>query len=144
MLRGPLIRGPASSTADDAQVVVGDVRARRHGAGVDGRDGRVADYTSHITSVITLGGHHLIVLGIAMAGFLLLAVLAAVTRGFAVASSVQYTAIAVAGVLSVVALAGVMSVVGLVVGAILLAARLFRARLRSDRRHPPGALIRRV
>jgi hypothetical protein len=89
--------------------------------------GEWLDSTSRITSVITLGGHHLVVLGIALAGFLLLAVLAAITRGFAVASSVQYTAIAVAGVLSVVALAGVMSVIGLVVGAILLAALLFRS-----------------
>jgi hypothetical protein len=89
--------------------------------------GEWLDSTSRLTSVITLGGHHRIVLGIALAGFLLLAVLAAVTRGFAVASNLQYMVIAVAGVLSVVALAGVISVIVLVVGAILLAALLCRS-----------------
>jgi hypothetical protein len=80
-----------------------------------------------ITSVITFGGRHEIVLTIALVGFLLLAGLAPVTRGFAVASRAQYAAMAVAGVLSVIALAGVISVIGLVVGAILLAAHLFRS-----------------
>jgi hypothetical protein len=89
--------------------------------------GEWLDSTSRITSVITLGGHHLIVLGIALAGFLLLAVLAVTTRGFGVATSLEHTAFAVAGVLSVVALAGVISVLGLVVGALLLAALLCRS-----------------
>lgn len=80
-----------------------------------------------ITSVTTFGGRHEIVLAIALVGFLLLAGLAPVTRGFAVASHAQYAAMAVAGVLSVVALAGVISIIGLVVGAILLTAHLFRA-----------------
>lgn len=82
---------------------------------------------SLITSVITLGGHHEIVLGIALAGFVLLAGLALITRGFAVASAPQDTAMAVAGILSVAALAGIISVVGLVVGTILLVALVFRS-----------------
>ena len=88
--------------------------------------GEWLDSASRVTSVMTLGGHHRIVLGIALAGFLLLAGLAPVTQGFTAASRRQSGAVAVAGLLSGVALAGVLSVFGLVVGTVLLAALLFR------------------
>ncbi len=86
------------------------------------------DPASPITRVITLGGHPLIVLGLALVGFALLAVLAPLTRGFAVATPWQLAVIPVAGLASVVALAGLLSVGGLAVGALLLIALLFGGR----------------
>jgi hypothetical protein len=86
--------------------------------------GEWLDSASPITAVITLGGHHRVVLGVALAGFLVLAALAPATHGFAVARRWQSAALAVAGVLSAVALAGVLSVAGLLVGTVLLAALL--------------------
>jgi hypothetical protein len=86
------------------------------------------DSASPLTSVITLGGQHRIVLSIALVGFVLLATLAPLTQGFASANSWQLVLIPVAGVTSVVALAGLLSVAGLVVTAILLIALLLGGR----------------
>ena len=88
--------------------------------------GQWLDSASLLTSVITLGGHHELVLGLALVGFTLLAGLAPLTRGFAVASRFQLAVIPVAGVVSVVALAGLLSVFGLsaVVLVVLLAVLL--------------------
>jgi hypothetical protein len=88
------------------------------------------DRTNRVTSVITLGGHHLLVLWLAVLGFGILAVLAPTTGGFAVLNRVQVVALAVAGVVSVVALAGVVSVAALVVGLALLTALVGRALIR--------------
>ena len=88
------------------------------------------DHTSRVTAVITLGGHHLVVLWLAVVGFAVLAVLAPLTGGFAELGPVHVVALSVAGVVSVVALAGVASVVALVVGVVLLLALLGRAFLR--------------
>ncbi|MGQ0480020.1 MAG: hypothetical protein ACT4O0_03170 [Pseudonocardia sp.] len=81
--------------------------------------GEVLD-RSRLTSVITLGGHHLVVLYLAGAAFVGLAVLAALTCGFTEARQPHLIGIALACTVSVVALAGVISVVGLVAGALLL------------------------
>ena len=88
------------------------------------------DQTSRVTSVVTLGGHHLVVLWLAVLGFAILAVLAPLTGGFAELNRIQVVALSVAGVVSVVAVAGVASVAALVVGSVLLVALLGRALLR--------------
>ena len=88
------------------------------------------DRTNRVTSVITLGGHHLVVLWLAVLGFAILAVLAPLTGGFAELNRVQVVALSVAGVVSVVALAGVVSVAALVVGLALLTALVGRALIR--------------
>jgi hypothetical protein len=86
------------------------------------------DTASSITAVITLGGHHRVVLGLAIAGFVMLAVLALLTGGFTAARPVQQVALTMAGIVSIVALAGVLSVAAFVVGLVLLAALLFGGR----------------
>lgn len=88
------------------------------------------DQASRVTSVITLGGHHLVVLWLAMLGFGILAVLAPLTGGFAELNRIHVVALSVAGVISVVAVAGIASVAALVVGTVLLVAMLGRALLR--------------
>jgi len=88
------------------------------------------DRTNRVTSVITLGGHHLVVLWLAVLGFGILAVLAPLTGGFAELNRIHLVALSLAGVLSVVAVAGIASVAALVVGTVLLVALLGRAFLR--------------
>ena len=88
------------------------------------------DRASRVTSVVTLGGHHLVVLWLAVLGFGILAVLAPLTGGFAELNRIHLVALSVAGVVSVVAVAGVASVAALVVGSVLLVALLGRALLR--------------
>lgn len=88
------------------------------------------DQASRVTSVITLGGHHLVVLWLAMLGFGILAVLAPLSGGFSDLNRVHVVALSVAGVVSVVAVAGIASVAALVVGTVLLVAMLGRALLR--------------
>ena len=85
------------------------------------------DERSRVTAVVTLGGHHLVVLWLAVLAFAILAVLAPMTAGFAVASRPQLAALAVAGIVSTVALAGILSVSALVVGVVMLLAVLLRA-----------------
>jgi hypothetical protein len=88
------------------------------------------DHASRVTSVITLGGHHLVVLWLAVVGFGILAVLAPLTAGFTELSRVHLGVLSVAGVVSVVALAGIVSVAALVTGLALLAALVGRALIR--------------
>jgi hypothetical protein len=77
------------------------------------------DTVSALTSVITLGGNHWLVLGLALAGFLVLAGLAPVTEGFGSASRREEVLLGVAGVVSAVAMAGVLAL-GVLVGLVLL------------------------
>ena len=71
-------------------------------------------------SVVTLGGHHLVVLWLAVSGFALLAGMALLTGGFTVARRWHLLLIVLSALVSVVALAGVLSVLLLVVLAVLL------------------------
>jgi hypothetical protein len=84
------------------------------------------DDTSRLTAVITLGGHHMVVLIMALAGFLMLALAALLTGGFASAGKLEVTLITVACVISVVALAGALSLIVLLVAAALLLGFLAR------------------
>jgi hypothetical protein len=88
------------------------------------------DETSRVSSVITLGGHHVLVFWLAVVGFGILAATASMTGGFAEVTRLQAILIAVAGAMSVVALAGVISVLSLVVGVVLLISLLGRAFVR--------------
>jgi hypothetical protein len=75
-------------------------------------------------SVVTLGGHHLVVLWLAVSGFALLAGMALLTGGFTVARRWHLLLIVLSALVSVVALAGVLSVLLLVVLAVFLLALL--------------------
>jgi hypothetical protein len=79
------------------------------------------DQASRFTSVITLGGRHQLVLGLALAAFVMLAALAIATEGFTSATKLHVTLTVIAGVISVVALSGGLSAILLfVTGALLL------------------------
>lgn len=88
------------------------------------------DRHSRVSSVITLGGHHLVVLWLAMIGFVILAVLAPMTSGFATVNRTQLVALSIAGVASVTAVAGVLSVAALVLGVAGVIAIVGRALIR--------------
>jgi hypothetical protein len=88
------------------------------------------DRASRLTSVITLGGHHLVVLWLAVLGFGILAVLAPLTGGFGELNRIHLVALSVAGVVSVVAVAGIVSVAALVAGLALVVALVGRAVIR--------------
>ena len=88
------------------------------------------DRASRVTSVVTLGGHHLVVLWLAVLGFGILAVLAPLTGGFAELNRIHLVALSVAGVVSVVAVAGIVSVAALVAGLALVVALVGRAVIR--------------
>ena len=55
------------------------------------------DQASPVTEVVTLGGHHLLVLWLAVAGFALLGGVALLTGGFAVASRSQVPFLVLSG-----------------------------------------------
>jgi hypothetical protein len=78
------------------------------------------DSTSRLTAVLTLGGHHLVVLIMALVGFLMLAVAALLSGGFTVAGKLELTLITVACMISVIALAGALSAVLICAAAALL------------------------
>jgi hypothetical protein len=84
------------------------------------------DRASRLTAVFTLGGHHLVVLIMAIAGFLLLAGAAVLTEMFTSASKLDLTLITVACIVSVIALAGALSVILLVMGGAVLLGLLLR------------------
>ena len=89
------------------------------------------DQTSALTKVITLGGHHVLVLIMALVGFVMLASGAVVTNGFRSASKLRLILITAGCVISVAALAGALSVLLLLMlGALLLGflARMFLGR----------------
>ena len=76
--------------------------------------------TSGFAEVITLGGHHWLVLILAAVGFLMLAGLAVLTEGFTSAGRLEIGLLTIASTISVVALAGAMSAILLLVVAGLL------------------------
>lgn len=78
------------------------------------------DQASPVTEVVTLGGHHLLVLWLAVAGFALLGGVALLTGGFAVASRSQVPFLVLSGLVSIVTLAGVLSALLFVVLVVLL------------------------
>jgi hypothetical protein len=89
------------------------------------------DQTSKLTKVITLGGNHVLVLIMAVAGFLTLASGAVLTNGFRSASKLGLTLITAGCIISVAALAGALSVLLLfILAAVLLGflARMFLGR----------------
>jgi hypothetical protein len=93
--------------------------------------GNWLDQTSGLTAVITLGGHHVLVLIMALAGFLMLASGAVLTNGFRYASKLRLILITAGCVISVAALAGALSALLLfTLGALLLGflARMFLGR----------------
>ena len=85
------------------------------------------EWIDHRSPVMTLGGHHLVVVWLAVLAFATLAVVAPLTGGFATVGRIALAALSIAGVVSVVALTGMLSVVGLVVGVALLVGLLGRA-----------------
>lgn len=85
------------------------------------------DATSALTRVVTLGGHHLLVLWLAVTGFVLLGVAAAVTGGIVEADRWRTGLIAVACLVSAVALGGLLSVAALTLCVVLAVAVLGRA-----------------
>jgi hypothetical protein len=82
------------------------------------------DRASPVTSVVTLGGNHLVVLWLAVAGFLLLAAVALPTGGLAVVRRGYVPLLVLSALLSVVALAGVLAGLLFVVLAVFLVALL--------------------
>jgi hypothetical protein len=78
------------------------------------------DWLDRSAPVVTLGGHHVIVLWLAVAGFVLLGVMALLTGGFTVARRELVPFVVLSALVSVVALAGVLSAVLIVVLAVLL------------------------
>jgi hypothetical protein len=67
------------------------------------------DQSSRLTKVITLGGNHMLVLIMALVGFLVLASGAVVTNGFRSASKLGLTLITAGCIISVATLAGALS-----------------------------------
>ena len=93
--------------------------------------GNWLDQTSRLTKVITLGGNHVLVLIMALVGFLVLASGAVVTNGFRSASKLGLTLITAGCIISVATLAGALSLLLLfMLGALLLGflARMFLGR----------------
>jgi Na+-transporting NADH:ubiquinone oxidoreductase subunit NqrE len=81
------------------------------------------DTSSRVASVVTLGGHHALVLWLAAAGFLMLTVLAVLTRGFVVVTRLEVPFLVLAAVVSVVAASGVLSV-AVLLGLLAVAGRV--------------------
>jgi hypothetical protein len=89
------------------------------------------DQSSKLTKVITLGGHHALVLVMALVGFLILASGAVVTNGFRSANKLGLTLITTGCIVSVATLAGALSLLLLsMIAALLLGflARMFLGR----------------
>jgi hypothetical protein len=76
--------------------------------------------TSGFAEAITLGGHHWLVLILAVVGFVMFACLAVLTDGFTAAGRLDLALITIACTISVVALAGVLSAILLLAAAALL------------------------
>jgi hypothetical protein len=87
--------------------------------------------TSRLTAVITLGGHHKLVMILGFVGFAILGGLALLTDGFTSADKPQLTLIIIACVISIVALAGALSAIAL----LALAALALGSGLRLLLRH---------
>lgn len=82
--------------------------------------GEWLDRSGSLTAVVTLGGHHLVVLWLAVVGFAALTVLTVLTRAMTAVRRVHMPFVVLGAVISAVALGGVLSVVLLVVGAVLV------------------------
>jgi hypothetical protein len=82
------------------------------------------DRSSPVTAVITLGGHHVVVLGLALAGFVTLTAMTLLTGAFTAARRWHLPWIALGGLLSAVAVGGIASIVVLVVLGVLLVAMI--------------------
>jgi hypothetical protein len=82
--------------------------------------GNWLDTTSKVTAVVSLGGHHRLVLLLAILGFVMLAGLALLTDGFTSAGKPELALMTIACMVSVVALAGALSALLVVVFAALL------------------------
>jgi quinol-cytochrome oxidoreductase complex cytochrome b subunit len=80
------------------------------------------DRSSAVSAVVTLGGHHIVVLCLALVGFATLTVVTMLTRALAVAGRLHLPFIVLGALASVVALGGVLAVTVVVVGAMLLVA----------------------
>jgi hypothetical protein len=80
------------------------------------------DRSSQLTAVATLGGHHLVVLWLALAGFAILAVMTLVTGAMADVRRVHVPFVVLGALVSAVGLGGALSVVLLTVGVALLVA----------------------
>lgn len=88
------------------------------------------DRTTPLTSVVTLGGHHQVVLWLAACSFAVLLLVAVLSGGFEVANgTVRILAMLAAGA-SLVAVGGMISMAALVVGVVVLIALLGRAFIR--------------
>jgi hypothetical protein len=88
------------------------------------------DQTSKITAVITLGGHHRLVMIMALTGFATLAGLALLTDGFTSANKPELALIITACVISIVANAGALSAILLLALTALLLGTGIRLLLR--------------
>jgi hypothetical protein len=84
--------------------------------------GEWLDQSSQVTAVVTLGGHHVVVLWLAAAGFAMLALMTLVTGALVNVRRVHVPFIVVGAVASAIGLGGALSVVLMVVGAVLLLA----------------------
>lgn len=92
------------------------------------RTGEWLDTANPVLSILTLGGHHWVVFGLALAGFLLLAALAPITHGFVRTNKLQRILLPIAGLVSVIASAGLLSVIAVGMGALVVVAVLLGAR----------------
>jgi hypothetical protein len=89
------------------------------------------DQTNRLTSVITLGGHHNLVLLLALVAFVMLSALAVPTEGFTCpATNLELALIIIACLISVVALAGALSAILLLALAAFLLGTGIRLLLR--------------
>jgi hypothetical protein len=84
--------------------------------------GEWLDRSSPVTAVVTLGGHHRVVLWLAVAGFASLALLTVLTEALTVVRRIHVPFIVVSALASAAALSGMLSIVLLVVGAVMLTA----------------------
>jgi hypothetical protein len=73
--------------------------------------GRTFDETSKLTRVVTLGGHHILVMIMALIGFLMLAGMAVSTSGFSEANGLERVLLILACVISIVVSAGALSAI---------------------------------
>jgi hypothetical protein len=94
--------------------------------------GEWLDRASPVTAVVTLRGHHLVVLWLAVAGFAILALVTALTVALTAVRRTHVPFVVLGALVSVVAISGTLSVVLLVVGAVALVA-LVGAALVSGR-----------
>jgi hypothetical protein len=87
------------------------------------------DWLDRAVPAVTLGGHHLVVLWLAVVGFALLGATALLSGGFAETRRVLVPLVVLAALVSVVALAGLLSALLLVVLAVFLVTLLGAAFL---------------